>query len=143
MINTPDIVEDFEEFLTIAEGHVLINGLGMGMCNVHLLDKKSLKSLTVIEYNEDLVNFIKPFFQHEDRCQIIHADAFEYEPPKGAKYDYVWHDVWTHQSATNVAQIEKLRNKYNEIASWQGAWREDKCRAQLQAEHLRVSIEDA
>ena len=136
MINTPEIVEDFEEFLLLAQGHVLINGLGMGMCNVDLLEKTTLKSLTVIEYDEELVFFIKPFFQHDNRCQIIHADAYLFEPPAGKIYDYVWHDVWTHQSVHNLKEIRQLKDKYKDISTWQGAWREAKCKEQLERETL-------
>ena len=131
MMNTPLVLEDFEAFLQIAEGSVLINGLGMGMCNVYLLQKETLKDLTVIEDDKSLVDFISPLFANEDRCTIIHGDAYQWEPPAGKYYDYVWHDVWTYQSTENVKQIDQLFAKYKDIAGWQGAWREAKCRKQL------------
>lgn len=131
MLNTPDIVKDFETFLNIAEGSILINGLGMGMCNVHLLKKESVRDLTVIEFDKSLVDFISPFFADEPRCTIIHGDALSWEPPKGKRYDYVWHDIWTNPSARNVAQIDFLKEKYTNIAGWQGAWREAVVRQKL------------
>lgn len=136
MVNTPEIVVDFEDFLGKAEGDVLINGLGMGMCNVHLLKKEKLKSLTVVELDKDLVDFIAPFFTSDKRCTIINADAYAYEPPGNMFYDFVWHDVWTHQSVRNLKDIEILKKKYSNKARWQGAWREDKCKAQAKREML-------
>lgn len=132
MSNMPEIVEDFKEFLSVAKGHILINGLGMGMCNVYLLKKDNVDSLTVIEYNKELIHLIAPFFEDNPKCTIIHADALEYIPPEGKLYDYVWHDIWTLQSASNVKDIESLKDKYNSIAHWQGAWREEACTRQLQ-----------
>ena len=137
MFNEPEIVNDFEEFLTRAEGSVLINGLGMGMCNVHLLQKETLKDLTVIEYDKSLLDFISPFFAHEDRCTIIHADAYKWEPPAGKYYDYVWHDVWTIQSPRNLPQMDVLFEKYKNIAGWQNAWRREKCLQQAADEAAR------
>lgn len=132
MINTPDIVKDFEAFLTVAEGTILINGLGMGMCNVHLLRKPTVTEITVVEYDKELVDFISPLFAQEERCTIIHADALTFEPPTGKYYDYVWHDIWTLQSTKNVQQIDFLKEKYAAVAGWQGAWREAAVRAQLE-----------
>ena len=126
----PDIVKDFEAFLSIAEGSILINGLGMGMCNVHLLQKPTVTDITVVEYDKELVDFIRPLFADEARCTIIHGDALTFEPPQGKRYDYVWHDIWTLQSTKNVAQIDFLREKYADIAGWQGAWREAAVREQ-------------
>ncbi len=143
MINTPNIVADFEAFLKIAEGSILINGLGMGMCNVHLLKKESVTDLTVIEYDKDLVDFIRPLFNDEPRCTIIHGDALTYESPEGKHYNYVWHDIWTLQCATNVKNIDFLKNKYKEKASWQGAWREEICRQQALDEANRKKLLNA
>lgn len=135
MINTPEIVKDFEAFLKIGDGSILINGLGMGMCNVHFLKKETVTDLTVIEYNKELVDFIRPYFADEPRCTIIHADALTYEPPAGKRYDFVWHDIWTTQSASNVKNMDILFDKYKDITGWQSAWREAICREQY-AERL-------
>jgi hypothetical protein len=140
MMNTPEIVDDFEAFLTIAEGSVLINGLGMGMCNVHLLQKETLKDLTVIEYDKSLVDFIAPLFEQEERCTIIHADAYKWEPPAGKYYDYVWHDVWTYQRISNLDDMETLFSKYKDIAGWQSAWRQEKCKQQAADEVARRKL---
>ncbi|WP_235297966.1 spermine/spermidine synthase domain-containing protein [Portibacter marinus] len=136
MLNTPEIVEDFEDFLLKAEGHILINGLGMGMCLCYLLKKRTVKSITIVELDKSLIDFISPFYRDDERCSFIHSDAYEYEPPDGQTYDFVWHDVWTYQSVHNISEIEYLKSKYATLTKWQGAWRESKCRAQRKKEMI-------
>jgi len=127
MLNTPEIVAGFEDFLMQAHGHILINGLGIGMCAVYLLAKARVKSLTVIEVEEDLVQLMDSVLPKDPRLNILHADAFAYEPPDGKCYDYVWHDVWTTYSARNVAQMKQLLAKYEDRSHWQDAWGRARC----------------
>lgn len=131
MLNTPEIVAGFDDFLGRAKGHILINGLGIGMCVVHLLAKASTKSLTVIEVEGDLVHLMRPLLGKDPRLDFIHADAYTYEPPAGKVYDYVWHDVWTTYSARNVKQINQLVEKYRDRCHWQDAWGRNRCEALL------------
>ena len=135
MANTPDIVTEYEDFLTKAKGSVLINGLGMGLCCQYLLNKKELIELTVIEKEPSIVALIAPHFNKDKRCTIICGDAFNYQAPSGKMYDFVWHDIWYYYSSKNLEQIHLLTNKYAKIASWQGAWCEQKCRDLLQQEN--------
>ena len=132
MVNTPDIVKDFVDFLTRAEGSILINGLGIGMCCHHLLAKDTVTDLTVIEYEKDIVELIAPHFEVDPRCTIIHGDAYTYEPPSGKIYDYVWHDVWTYVSTRNLEEYERLYNKYRNIAKWQDGWNLQAVRALIE-----------
>lgn len=136
MLNTPEIVAGFEDFLERAHGHILINGLGIGMCVVHLLAKATVKSLTVIEVEKGLVTLMRPMLGKDPRLTIIHADAFVYTPPADMRYDYVWHDVWTTYSARNVSQMEQLFEKYRDLASWQDAWGRAHCQ-QLLSEQIK------
>lgn len=127
MVNTPDIVSGFKDFLQRAEGRVHINGLGIGMCCQYLLSKPGLEKLTVLEYVQEIVELVAPAFGHDPRCEIFQADAFEWEPPEGERYDFVWHDVWTTYSARNLQQMAVLFAKYGPVASWQGAWGQARC----------------
>lgn len=134
MANTPDIVADYIEFLNIAEGNILINGLGIGMCVAHLLKKQTTKHITVIELNESIFQLVTPYFKNNANCTLVCGNAFNFEPSKGTIYDYVWHDIWTYITADNVKQAEHLFNKYKNIAKWQGAWNLDKAQKQLNIE---------
>lgn len=127
MLNTPEIVAEYVNFFKQAEGSVLVNGLGIGLCCEYLLKKDTITDLTLIEYEKDAIQLVAPHFNHDKRCSIIHADAFTYEPPKGKIYDYVWHDIWTTYASKNLKEMDILFAKYSKIAKWQGAWNQHRC----------------
>lgn len=143
MVNTPDITKDFEDFLIRAEGSVLINGLGMGMCCKHLLEKPRLRDLTVIEYEKGIYELVAPLFHDEPRCTIVHGDAFTYEAPKGKRYDFVWHDIWTYVSTRNLAEYERLYAKYEDKATWQDGWNLESVKALIEKEKNNRLKEEA
>jgi spermidine synthase len=113
-------------FIYKAEGHVLINGLGLGVCLKAVLEKKEVIKVTVIEKSEDVIKLVAPSFQ-DDRVEIINADAFEYKPPKGVVYDVVWHDIWQDICTDNLEQMKKLHRKYGRKCKWQGSWSRKLC----------------
>ena len=138
MANTPEIVEKYIAFLTIAEGNVLINGLGMGMCSQYLLNKKKVSSLTVVEFNKTVIDLVAPNFINYPNHTIIHANAFEFEPLKDIIYDLVWHDIWTLYSAKNLKEMDILFEKYQKIALWQDAWAREDCLQQQEKEQIHT-----
>lgn len=130
MSNTPMEIETNSAFIRVAKGNVLINGLGLGMVLGEILKKDSVKSVTVIEAAEEVISLVGPSFEHDDRVTIIHADAFEYKPPKGARYDAVWHDIWDNICSDNLKEMGRLHRKYGKISEWQGSWAREECKAQ-------------
>lgn len=134
MANTPDVVKEYEDFLLRAEGSILINGLGIGMCCQYLLEKASVTDITVIEYEKTLIDLLADNFHCPPRCVIIHENAFTYTPPKNKHYDYVWHDIWTYYMSKNLKDMEILFQKFQGISSWQGAWCYEKCLELLKKE---------
>ncbi|NJL76836.1 MAG: hypothetical protein HC892_19260 [Saprospiraceae bacterium] len=127
MANTPPIVAQYVHFLEIAEGNILINGLGIGMCSQYLLNKASVSSLTVVEFNKTVIELVAPNFAHYPNHRVIHANAFEFEPPKDMVYNLVWHDIWTLYSSKNLQEMDILFEKYSKFALWQGAWARADC----------------
>lgn len=123
MSNTPAEIADHREFFFQAKGNILINGLGLGVCIFYLLQNKSeeITSITVIEKEPDVINLISPYIK-DDRVDIICADAFEYQPPKGKRYDCVWHDIWDAICSDNLPDMHRLHRKYGRKADWQGSW---------------------
>ena len=124
MSNTTDEVNDHAHFIRMAEGNVLINGLGLGVCLKAILKKPEVKSVTVIEREKDVIDLISPHFD-DPRLTIIHADALEYKPPKNVKYDYVWHDIWDETCLDNLETMATLHRKYGRRAKWQDSWQRD------------------
>lgn len=130
MSNTPDEIRDFSYFTQVANGSILINGLGIGCVLKVLLDKPEVTKITVIEKSEDVINLVAPHF-NDNRLTIINADAFTYKPPKDEKYDFVWHDIWDYICADNLKEMSKLHRKYGRKTKWQDSWAKYECKHQL------------
>ena len=121
--NTPDEIWDFSMFLRYrATGKVLINGLGLGVLVQGLLEKPDITEITIIEKSEDVIKLSGPTYLKDERVNIIHADAFEYKPPKGKLYDAVWHDIWDYITSENIPEMKKLHRKYGRFAKYQESW---------------------
>lgn len=130
MSNTPDEIRDFMGFVHSASGSILVNGLGLGVLLKALLAKPDVKEIIVIEKSEDVIKLCGPTYLKDERIKIIHADAFEYEPPKGKKFNAVWHDIWDTICADNLEEMEKLHRKYGRRTLFQQSWCRDRCEYQ-------------
>jgi len=122
MSNTPNEIRDFMRFVLKAEGIVLVNGLGLGVLLKALLDKPTITEVTVIEKSKDVIDLVGPTYLKDERVAIIHADAFEYKPPKGKRYNAVWHDIWDYICGDNVDEMKTLHRKYGRRSNYQESW---------------------
>lgn len=122
MSNTPDEIKDFEHFVRLAKGSILINGLGIGVLLKALLNKPEITEITVIEKSEDVIKLVAPTYLTDSRVTIINADAFEYKPPKDKYYDAVWHDIWDYICGDNLNEMKTLHRKYGRKANYQESW---------------------
>jgi predicted membrane-bound spermidine synthase len=118
-------------FVYSARGDVLIAGLGIGMCVLAILDKENVDSVTVVEKNEDVIELIGQYIQHE-KLTIIHGDIFEWKPDKGVKYDTIWFDIWSDACTDNLTEIARLhqRGKFwkRSTRSFMGSWKQEELR---------------
>lgn len=132
MSDTPDEIRDHLEAIHKARGHVLVNGLGLGIVIQAMLNKPEVEKVTVIEISPDVIALVGPHYQTHfgDRLEIIEADAFTWQPPKGVRYDVVWHDIWNDICADNLPEMHKLHRKYGRRAGWQGSWCRWRCEEQ-------------
>lgn len=126
MSNTPAEIRDCYPFIQVAEGNILINGLGLGVLLAALLKKKEIKRITVIEIDKDVIALIAPSFKSK-KLTIINDNAYEWNPPKGVKYDFVWHDIWDTINADNLEGMEKLHRKYGKRTKVQASWCKKAC----------------
>ena len=104
-----------------AKGYILLNGLGIGMVLKGCLKKPEVTKATVIEIDQDVIALVGPHY-NDPRVEIICADAYEYQPPKGVRYGMVWHDIWSDICSDNLDGMKKLHRKYGRRADWQGSW---------------------
>ena len=127
MSDTPAEMADHYKFIWKANGRCLINGLGLGMCLAAVLKKETVTHVTVIEKSQDVISLVGDTYSSDPRVEIIHADAFDYAPPKGVKYGAVWHDIWDNICADNLPEMHRLHRKYGRRAEWQGSWCRYRC----------------
>jgi len=130
MTNTPDELRDHREFINIAKnygGHILINGLGLGLCLEAILVSDKIETVTVVEISQDVIDLVGPTYTADKRVTVVCADAYTYSPPKGVKYSAVWHDIWMDINADNIEGMKKLHRKYGKRSEWQGSWCRPEC----------------
>jgi hypothetical protein len=127
MSDTPSEMRDHFEPYYRAKGSCLINGLGIGAILKNILLKPEVTDVTVVEISQDVIDLVAPHYT-DSRVIIICCDAFLYEPPKGKRYQMVWHDIWDDICADNLPEMAKLHRKYGRRTDWQGSWAKWKCR---------------
>jgi hypothetical protein len=130
MSNTPDEINDFRYFVQKAKGSVLVNGLGLGVLLKALLNKPEVTEITVIEKSPDVIKLVSPTYLTDERVIIINDDAFTFKPPKGKKYDAVWHDIWDDICIDNLEEMKKLHRKYGKKTNYQESWCRSICENQ-------------
>jgi hypothetical protein len=66
----------------LAEGHVIVTGMGFGVRENWILSKPSVTKLTIIEISKDLIDYHKQSgssFLKDPRVEVINCDASEYK----------------------------------------------------------------
>jgi hypothetical protein len=106
-----------------AHGNVLITGLGIGLVLKNVLLKDNVARVVVLEKAAEVISLVGPSYP-DPRVEIVHADAFTWEPPHGLRFDVAWHDVWPAIDLANLPAMRGLKAKYRARARWQGCWGE-------------------
>jgi hypothetical protein len=125
MSDTPDEVADHVPFIHAARGNVLVNGLGLGVVVQALLRKPEVTRIDVVEKSPDVARLIGPCFAQDPRFCLHVADAWEWTPPEGLRYDWAWHDIWRDISPDNLAEFTRIRKRYFRVARRQWCWAEE------------------
>jgi hypothetical protein len=128
MSDTPAELRDLLPLKCAARGLVLINGLGLGIAADLCQRLDTVAHVTVIERSLDVIALVAPTLANP-KLTIIHADAFTWVPPRGTRYDAVWHDIWPSLCADHLPEMSRLHRRYGRRAAWQGSW----CRAEMEA----------
>lgn len=100
------------EFCHNAHGDIIIGGLGIGMIILAIQDKSEVKSITVIEKNEEVIEMVATQLNFNDKVKIVHADVFEWRPEKGVKYDMSYMDIWNYVNEDVYEEMKQLKKKY-------------------------------
>lgn len=126
MSDTPAEMRDHVSFVRSATRHVLIAGLGIGMCLNAVLLRPAVTSVTVVELDADLIALVGPHYA-DQRVTIVQADVMTWQPPKGVRYGAAWFDIWDHISADNLPEMKTLSRRFGRRTDWHGCWARWQC----------------
>lgn len=102
------------EFVSKANGKVLIAGLGIGLIIRNIQEKHSgvghdVTDITVVEQSQDLIDVIQPYFP---KVKMICADIHEYIPEQNEKFDTIYFDIWESLNTDNLKEMNGLARKF-------------------------------
>lgn len=126
MSDTPAEMRDHYAPVVKATGSCLLNGLGIGMVLKAILKKPDVTDVIVVELSQEVIDLVAPHYT-DPRVRIVHDSAFNYQPPKGKRFQMVWHDIWDYICGDNLPEMHRLHRKYGRRADWQGSWCRERC----------------
>ena len=105
MVDDPLHWLGMKELASKCTGNVLVGGLGMGLILYHLLENKSVQSITIIEIDSELTSFIQPYLPKDRKIKVVHANYFNYVTKTLDMYNSAVIDLWV--------LSEKSSNRHN------------------------------
>jgi hypothetical protein len=122
-----------------ARGDVLVVGLGLGMILHPLLAKPAVRSVHVVEVNEDVVALIAPTLRHvagAAKLRIELADGRRWRPAEGVAFDTIWIDTpaggsWSAEYVRWCAWWIGRYRTWLRPGGWIGHWLEAEATAAL------------
>jgi hypothetical protein len=119
MTDTNDEIEDIYDFTQLASGDILITGLGLGMLPAYLSKLEKIKSITILEKDKDVIDFVGYQLQKNfPKITIIHTDAMSYQTDRN--YDFAFHDIWA--LPPTEEQAKPIMDKYAPLVGEQKYW---------------------
>ena len=116
----PNEIETMKPYIAKAKGNVLVLGLGMGYVPFHLTNKSDVKSITIVEKDQDIINLFNklllPKFNNQNKIKIVKDDAI-YFVSNNHKYDYIFADLW-HNPEDGLSLFLKLKAINKNIDCW-------------------------
>ena len=116
----PNEIETMKPFIKKGKGDVLVLGLGMGYVPYMISLKEEVKSVTIIEKDQDIIdlfnNLIYPKFKYKQKIKIIKDDAIKYVE-ENQRYDYIFADLW-HDPEDGLPLFVNLKRINKDIDCW-------------------------
>ena len=119
----PNEIETMKPYINKARGNVLVLGLGMGYVPFMLSLKNCVKSVTIVERDQEIINLfnelIYPSFPNKEKIKIVKGDAIEYtrKAQKEGTYDYIFADLW-HDPEDGLPLFVELKKINKGIDCW-------------------------
>lgn len=129
MSDTPSEWRDHCGIVAIAEGRVLVAGLGIGMVARALLRKPEVTHLTVVELAPEVIELTAPHLKalYGDKLEVVQGDILEWKPPKDARWDCGWYDIWDDISPDNLPDMKRLHRRFGTKVRYQASWARGLC----------------
>jgi len=123
MIDSPVLIQDQQEVIADASGHIVVCGLGLGVVVGFLVDMDDVEKITVIENDQDVINLVWHAYSMNNKCSIRFADAKTMSAQQMdllGKIDRVWLDLWNTDEATTVPERWSVYQKWSTVCEWVG-----------------------
>lgn len=95
---TPFEINTMKKSINKAKGNILTFGLGLGYFTYMVSNKKDVKSITVVEKDKTIIDFINrkiiSKFKNKDKIKIINNDIYNYSSEKLKDYDFIFVDTY-------------------------------------------------
>jgi len=132
MSNTPMEKRTNREIVGRSNGNVLIAGLGIGLILLPIQEKENVTSITVLEKYQDVINLVATQLPLNEKVNIIQGDVFDYQFPRGTKFDTIYFDVWSYINSDIYQEMRELKKLYRKYKvspkenpdAWMGCWAE-------------------
>lgn len=112
MSDTPMEQRTNAKFVLNAHDDVLIAGLGLGMIVLPTMEKDNVRSITIIEKYQEVIDIVLSQLPINNKVKVIQGDIFTYEFPKGTKFDTIYFDIWNYINSDIYEEMKLLKKKY-------------------------------
>lgn len=122
MSDTPAEAHEHVRAYRGATGHVLIAGLGLGLCLNAILTKNCVKRVTVIERSPEVIHMVGRHIT-DPRVKIVNADINSWTAPRRSLFDFAWYDIWpVALDEDSVYQAKDLVRRFSQVTLKQDYW---------------------
>ena len=119
----PNEIETMKPYIERGKGNVLVLGLGMGYVPFMLANKDDVRSITIIEKDQNIIDLfnalIWPSFPHKEKIKIIKEDAINFTAKRQniLQFDYIFADLW-HNPEDGLSLFVSLKRNVRNIDCW-------------------------
>ena len=119
----PNEIETMKPYIQKGKGNVLVLGLGMGYVPYLLSLKDEVKSVTIVEKDQEVIDIfnklIWPNFTNKNKVKIIKDDAVKFvqNSQKSQQFDYIFADLW-HDPDDGLPLFVELKKANKNIDCW-------------------------
>ena len=108
MQDTTREYREHEDFLNDAHGDIIVAGLGLGMIHQSLIDNPNVKSVTIVEKYQEVIDMVWEHCPKDETFRLVHADIYEWTPD--SNWDMGWFDSWVGEN--DQSEYKKLMNEH-------------------------------